>query len=45
MIKIALFPIAIAAYLMWEWPRAVVQASRARRRLRMGVPKVLALHL
>jgi hypothetical protein len=45
MIKVALFPIAIVAYAVFGWPRAIVQAERARRRLRQGVPKLVAIHL
>ncbi len=38
--KILLAPIALVAYAVWLWPKSLVTAGAARRRLRAGRVRV-----
>lgn len=43
MTRMLLMPIALLAYLLWDWPRAVAASRRARRRLRAARPRYVAM--
>lgn len=38
--KILLTPIALVAYAVWLWPKSLIEASAARRRLRAGKVRI-----
>lgn len=42
--KLLVAPVALVAYALWFWPRSLVEASAARRRLRAGKVRTLSLH-